>query len=176
MGPLGMGEIVVIFVLALLIFGPKKLPELGKTFGKGMAEFKRASNELKSTFQREMDNIERETSDVKNLATDVSKDIDKSYYDDGEEDYHDAYDYDDGVKSTTSSNSTTTNGTALMADAANADPTNEASPSPEGSDSAAEAATETPSEDSSSEGASEVAEVSPPPLETDVGASEPKPA
>ena len=96
MGPLGMGEIIVIFILALLIFGPKKLPELGKTFGKGMAEFKRASNELKSTFQREMDTIERETKEVKTLASDVSKDIDTSYYDDGEEDYYDAYDYDGG--------------------------------------------------------------------------------
>ncbi len=93
MGPLGMGEIVVIFVLALLIFGPKKLPELGKTFGKGMAEFKRASNELKTTFQREMDSIEHETKDVKTLAKDVSKDINTSYYDDSEDDYYSDYDY-----------------------------------------------------------------------------------
>ncbi|MEZ5364175.1 MAG: TatA/E family twin arginine-targeting protein translocase [Bryobacterales bacterium] len=61
MGPIGFQEMIFIFVFALLIFGPKKLPELGRTFGKGMAEFRRASNELKSTFQREMDNIERET-------------------------------------------------------------------------------------------------------------------
>ena len=94
MGPIGMGEIIVLFVLALLIFGPKKLPELGKTFGKGMAEFRRASNELKSTFQREMDNIERETKDVKTIAKDVSKDINKSYYDDNEDDYYSDYDYD----------------------------------------------------------------------------------
>lgn len=94
MGPLGMGEIIVLFVLALLIFGPKKLPELGKTFGKGMAEFKRASNELKSTFQREMDNIERETKDVKNVARDVSKDLNASYYEDNEDDYYSDYDYD----------------------------------------------------------------------------------
>lgn len=99
MGPLGMGEIIVLFVLALLIFGPKKLPELGKTFGKGMAEFKRASNELKSTFQREMDSIERETKDVKNVARDVSKDINTSYYEDNEEDYYSDYDY-DGASST----------------------------------------------------------------------------
>ncbi len=111
MGPLGMGEIVVLFVLALLIFGPKKLPELGKTFGKGMAEFKRASNELKTTFQREMDNIEHETKDVKNLAKDVTKDINKdinkeintSYYDDYEDDYYSDYDY--GSSSTASNSS-----------------------------------------------------------------------
>ena len=59
MGPLGVQEMIFIFVAALVIFGPKKLPELGKQLGKGMAEFRRASSELKGTFQREMDNIER---------------------------------------------------------------------------------------------------------------------
>ena len=61
MGNLGMSEMIFIFVLALLIFGPKKLPELGKTLGRAMTEFRRASSELKSTFDREMSNIERET-------------------------------------------------------------------------------------------------------------------
>src|SRR3972149_4320891 len=44
---LGMQELIVIFVIALLIFGPKKLPELGRSLGRGLAEFKRASEELK---------------------------------------------------------------------------------------------------------------------------------
>ena len=61
MGPLGMQEMIFIFVLALLFFGPKKLPELGKTLGKAMTEFRRASSELKSTFDREMSNLERAT-------------------------------------------------------------------------------------------------------------------
>ena len=61
MGNLGMSEMIFIFVLALLIFGPKKLPELGKTLGKAMTEFRRASSDLKSTFDREMSNLERET-------------------------------------------------------------------------------------------------------------------
>ncbi len=107
MGPLGMGELVVIFVLALLVFGPKKLPELGRTFGKGMAEFKRASNELKSTFQREMDNIERETRDVKDATRAVSKDLTNTYYDDNEDDYYSDYDYDDSSGSTSGSQSST---------------------------------------------------------------------
>ena len=47
--------------LALLLFGPKKLPELGKTLAKALGEFRRASTELKSTFEREMNAIERET-------------------------------------------------------------------------------------------------------------------
>lgn len=108
MGPLGMGEIVVLFILALLIFGPKKLPELGKTFGKGMAEFKRASSELKTTFQREMDNIEHETKDVKSLARDVGSDINTSYYDDNEDDYYSDYDY-GASPSTSATSSTSTN-------------------------------------------------------------------
>jgi TatA/E family protein of Tat protein translocase len=44
---LGMQEMIVIFVIALLVFGPKKLPELGRSLGRGLAEFKRASEELK---------------------------------------------------------------------------------------------------------------------------------
>ena len=44
---LGMQELIVIFVIALLIFGPKRLPDLGRSLGRGLAEFKRASEELK---------------------------------------------------------------------------------------------------------------------------------
>ena len=51
---LGMPELIVIFVIALIVFGPKKLPELGKSLGKGLAEFKRASNELQRTLEEEV--------------------------------------------------------------------------------------------------------------------------
>ena len=53
---IGMQELAVIFVVALLIFGPKRLPELARSLGKGMAEFRRASNELRRSFSLEMDN------------------------------------------------------------------------------------------------------------------------
>src|SRR2546423_15538582 len=53
-------EMLVIFVVALLVFGPKKLPELGKSLGKGLAEFRRASAELRGSLEREMENIEHE--------------------------------------------------------------------------------------------------------------------
>jgi TatA/E family protein of Tat protein translocase len=53
-GPIGMPEMVVIAVIALIIFGPRKLPELGKSLGKSIAEFKRASNELKNTLEDEI--------------------------------------------------------------------------------------------------------------------------
>lgn len=54
MGSLGLPEIAFIFVLALLIFGPKKLPEIGRTVGRGMAEFRKATTELKRTINTEM--------------------------------------------------------------------------------------------------------------------------
>jgi TatA/E family protein of Tat protein translocase len=49
-----MPEMVIIAVIALIIFGPRKLPELGKSLGKSIAEFKRASNELKNTLEEEI--------------------------------------------------------------------------------------------------------------------------
>lgn len=55
MGNLGMPELVMILVLALLLFGPKKLPEIGKQVGKALGEFKRASNDLKRTIEDEME-------------------------------------------------------------------------------------------------------------------------
>jgi sec-independent protein translocase protein TatA len=54
MGPLGVPELIFILVLALLIFGPKRLPEIGRTVGKGMAEFRKASTELKRTINTEL--------------------------------------------------------------------------------------------------------------------------
>ncbi len=54
LGSIGMPELVIIFVIALIIFGPRKLPELGRSLGKSLAEFKRASNELKSTLEEEI--------------------------------------------------------------------------------------------------------------------------
>jgi sec-independent protein translocase protein TatA len=61
MGPLGPEEMVAIFILALLLFGPKELPKLGRTIGKAMTEFRRAQAELKSTFNKSMQDLERET-------------------------------------------------------------------------------------------------------------------
>ena len=80
MGPLGWQETIFIFVLALLIFGPKKLPELGKTIGKAMTEFRRASAELKSTWDREMASLERENESLKEVARSYQSEIDNSMY------------------------------------------------------------------------------------------------
>jgi TatA/E family protein of Tat protein translocase len=53
-GSVGLPELIVIFTIALIIFGPRKLPEIGKSLGKSLAEFKRASNELKNTLDEEI--------------------------------------------------------------------------------------------------------------------------
>src|SRR5437588_12363854 len=53
-GSLGFPELIVIFVIALIIFGPRKLPEIGKALGKSLAEFKKASNELRNTLEEEI--------------------------------------------------------------------------------------------------------------------------
>jgi sec-independent protein translocase protein TatA len=53
-GSIGMPELVIILVIALIIFGPRKLPELGRSLGKSIGEFKRASNELRHTLDEEI--------------------------------------------------------------------------------------------------------------------------
>jgi TatA/E family protein of Tat protein translocase len=55
---LGFGEMVFIFMVALIIFGPKKLPEIGRQIGKALNEFKRASNEFKAQIEAEISQIE----------------------------------------------------------------------------------------------------------------------
>ena len=58
-GSIGGTEILVIMVIALLVFGPRKLPELGKSIGRGLSEFKRASNDLKRSLEDELSLEER---------------------------------------------------------------------------------------------------------------------
>jgi TatA/E family protein of Tat protein translocase len=64
-GSIGMPELIIIFVIALIIFGPRKLPELGRSLGKSLAEFKKASNELKNTLEEEIRIEEAKDSETK---------------------------------------------------------------------------------------------------------------
>jgi len=75
MGPIGMQEMIVIFLVALVLFGPKKLPELGKTLAKAVTEFRRMQSDLKATVEREMQSIERETQSLKEVTQQAAVDL-----------------------------------------------------------------------------------------------------
>ncbi|MGA2877491.1 MAG: twin-arginine translocase TatA/TatE family subunit [Bryobacteraceae bacterium] len=97
MGPVGVQEMMVIFLVALVLFGPKKLPELGKTIGKAITEFRRAQSELKATFETHMRELEKESESIKEVTRSYTNEIsrsagdiynhytgyDNSYYDSG---------------------------------------------------------------------------------------------
>ncbi len=68
---IGPAEIGIVLVIALLIFGPKKLPELGKGLGRGLAEFKKASEDLKKTIEDEIEQGKQEAAAVKQHVTEV---------------------------------------------------------------------------------------------------------
>jgi sec-independent protein translocase protein TatA len=65
-GSIGPTELVLIFIVALLVFGPKKLPEIGRTVGKAIREFKKTSEEIKGRIEEEI-----EASEVKDVARDL---------------------------------------------------------------------------------------------------------
>jgi sec-independent protein translocase protein TatA len=64
MGPIGLPEMLIILVVALIFFGPRKLPELGRSLGRSINEFKRASNDLRNTLDEEIRAEERKTPTV----------------------------------------------------------------------------------------------------------------
>lgn len=77
-GPLGMPEIIMIFIVGLLLFGPRKMPQLGRSIGRALGEFRRASNEFKRTVEdevaaEEIRSVEEDLRDIKNVGTDAVK-------------------------------------------------------------------------------------------------------
>jgi TatA/E family protein of Tat protein translocase len=77
-GSLGGAEILLVLVLALLLFGPRKLPQIGRTIGGALSEFRKATNEFKSNLEREVDLTEvraahREVTDGLRGIGDVTK-------------------------------------------------------------------------------------------------------
>jgi TatA/E family protein of Tat protein translocase len=73
-GSIGLPELILIFVIALLLFGPKKLPDIGRTVGKALSEFRRASNDLKRSLEEEVaaDELRRIRSDLRDVASPVT--------------------------------------------------------------------------------------------------------
>ncbi|MGA7614619.1 MAG: Sec-independent protein translocase protein TatB [Thermoanaerobaculia bacterium] len=61
-GSIGFPELIMIFLVALIVFGPRRLPDIGRSIGKALGEFRRATNELKSTLEEEvrLDETKRE--------------------------------------------------------------------------------------------------------------------
>ena len=80
MGQLGFSEILVIFVIALLVFGPKKLPDLGKSLGKGIREFRKATDELKSSWEEQVKDISAPLNDVKRDIHSIGQDLKSDLY------------------------------------------------------------------------------------------------
>ncbi len=72
-GSIGPAEIVLIFVIALLVFGPRKLPEIGKSVGKALREFKKASDEIKGRIEEEIDasSLKEVKNDLKSGLQDI---------------------------------------------------------------------------------------------------------
>jgi sec-independent protein translocase protein TatA len=67
-GSIGLQEMVVIMALALLVFGPKKLPEIGRTLGKALREFKKSTEEIKDKFEEQI-----RVDEFKDLQNDIKK-------------------------------------------------------------------------------------------------------
>src|SRR5437762_5635023 len=80
MGQLGFSEMLVIFIVALLVFGPKKLPELGKSLGKGIREFKKATDEFKSSWEDHVKDISQPLNDVKKDIHSMGQDLKSDFY------------------------------------------------------------------------------------------------
>jgi TatA/E family protein of Tat protein translocase len=80
-GPLGMPELVLIFAVALLLFGPRKMPQIGKSIGRALGEFRRASNEFKRTIEDEVaadeiKEVERELKGIESAGRDILEGVD----------------------------------------------------------------------------------------------------
>src|ERR1700682_1799827 len=121
MGPVGVQEMIVIFLVALVLFGPKKLPELGRTIGKAITEFRRAQSELKATFAGHMQELEKEHESKKEVTRNFTNDIrghfdpPPSHYD--SPNHYDSPYWDTGAYGTESHESTTANPSTVSASA-----------------------------------------------------------
>ena len=119
MGPIGVPEMIAIFLIALLLFGPKKLPELGRTLGKAITEFRRASNELKATFESHLSELDKENQSLKQSLNSYTSSTNSSYNSSNysyDNEYHYGSDsaQSSGSSDTSASQPTTASATALQ--------------------------------------------------------------
>jgi TatA/E family protein of Tat protein translocase len=70
-GSLGVSELILIFAVILIVFGPRRLPEIGKTLGKALGEFRKATDDLKSTIEREV-----RLEELKTIAPNIRASVD----------------------------------------------------------------------------------------------------
>ncbi len=85
-GTIGMPELILIFVVALLLFGPRKMPQIGRSIGRALGEFRRASNDFKRTIEDEVAadeirEVERDLKEIRQVGRDVVKGVDPGILD-----------------------------------------------------------------------------------------------
>ena len=111
---LGMGEIMVVLVLALMVFGPRKLPELGMSLGQAMNQFRKASDEFKRTWEQEVEHDKVRTDDKSTTSTNsIASNTDSGYS--AESDYQ--YGYDTGYDGVTGNDALPAADTSASVDA-----------------------------------------------------------
>ena len=134
MGPLGWQETLAILIVALLVFGPKKLPQLGKDLASAMGQFRRATNDLKGTWDRELAAMEREA-DIGEVTRKIDNElaaasVDETYHGTSSS-YDSGYDYGHGVDQSAALSASTLEGTLAGADTSGIEPHGE-TPSTDG--------------------------------------------
>ena len=125
-GTLGFPEMIIIFLLALVLFGPNKLPEIGRTIGRAITEFRKASSDLKETFTTEYRNLERETESLKQATTESIAQATNDYQ------YDNSYSYD--YSSSYESQTVTEGSNGSSADSTAYDPSSESASAPQGAE------------------------------------------
>jgi|NOAtaT_6_FD_contig_91_1201651_length_2301_multi_3_in_0_out_0_3 sec-independent protein translocase protein TatA len=143
---LGMPEVILILVIALIVFGPRKLPELGKSLGQAMSQFRRASEDFKRTWEQEVD-LEKTKTGTTTAAL-GSANPDASGYSSDYYSYGYEPEYGSGESTTTPSGTTTPGSDTATPTASSGTPTGTPTGtpngSPNGSEVKSEAATNTP--------------------------------
>jgi len=143
MGPFAWDKMVLIFIVVLVLFGPKELPKVARTIAKFMNDFKRASSELKETWQRELSALEQETQDIRKDLTAETDKLTQSGSGYNESYYHHDSSYDYGAYGYPDSSSEAATAASVAAAGAVTEPATDAAADGPAGDAASETAAET---------------------------------